>query len=333
MSTERELIDKWVKRNRKKALLQAVRFAVGAGRGSGLQSVKTDKGDDMQSAIVGNGDAEGGGGGSDDDDKANDDEKRLPDGWIREDSRSKPGKFVYIHSESGTRCGKRPTLSTERGLIDKWVKKRRESGRAEVDESDDSVSRASDLLSFKSDGDMGPTIAGIDDVEGGVAEASDDKKRLSDGWIRKDSRKKLGNFVYAHSESGTRSGKRPTLSTERGLIEMWMKKRRKSDRGEADESGEGFTAPSVPAAAEVHADRASLQQSMLEKAIQAIDNGRGRFLSNMVAGDSDSDSMGGYSEDPSVASEGADADQARQDAMLDNDSDSSSEAYSLEIAE
>ena len=268
-----------------------------------------------------------------DDDDASDDEKRLPDGWIREDSRSNPGKFVYVHSESGTRCGKRPTLSTERELIDKWVKKRRESGRAEVDESDDSVSRASDLLSFKSDGDMGPTIAGIDDVEGGVAEASDDKKRLSDGWIRKDSRKKLGNFVYAHSESGTRSGKRPTLSTERGLIEMWMKKRRKSDRGEADESGEGFTAPSVPAAAEVHADRASLQQSMLEKAIQAIDNGRGRFLSNMVAGDSDSDSMGGYSEDPSVASEGADADQARQDAMLDNDSDSSSEAYSLEIAE
>ena len=198
----------------------------------------------------------------------------------------------------------------------------RESGRAEVDESDDGVSTASDLLSFKSDGDMGPTIAGIDDVEGGVAEASDDKKRLSDGWIRKDSRKKLGNFVYAHSESGTRSGKRPTLSTERGLIEMWMKKRRKSDRGEADESGEGFTAPSVPTAAEVHADRASLQQSMLEKAIQAIDNGRGRFESNMVAGDSDSDSMGGYSEDPSVASKDADADQARQEAMLDNDSDS-----------
>ena len=188
-----------------------------------------------------------------DDDDASDDEKRLPDGWIREDSRSNPGKFVYVHSESGTRCGKRPTLSTERGLIDKWVKKRREGGRVEVDESgggsddndeasdqkrsDDGVSRASDLLSFKSDGDMGSTIAGIDDVDGGVADKASD------------------------------------------------------------------------------------------------DDSRGRFESNMVAGDSDSDSMGGYSEDPSVASEGADADQARQDAMLDNDSDSSSEAYSLEIAE
>ena len=46
-----------------------------------------------------------------DDDDASDDEKRLPDGWIREDSRSNPGKFVYVHSESGTRCGKRPTAA------------------------------------------------------------------------------------------------------------------------------------------------------------------------------------------------------------------------------
>ena len=40
-----------------------------------------------------------------DDDDASDDEKRLPDGWIREDSRSNPGKFVYVHSETALGVG------------------------------------------------------------------------------------------------------------------------------------------------------------------------------------------------------------------------------------
>ena len=57
------------------------------------------------------------------------DDDLLPDGWIKRESRKKPGIFAYIHSESGARSSRKPTASTEEKIIDKWAMKQRRKSK------------------------------------------------------------------------------------------------------------------------------------------------------------------------------------------------------------
>jgi hypothetical protein len=47
-------------------------------------------------------------------------ETELPEGWVQVYSHNTPGASVFVHSQSGTRSGTRPTRASEKDLIKMW---------------------------------------------------------------------------------------------------------------------------------------------------------------------------------------------------------------------
>ena len=48
----------------------------------------------------------------------------LPDGWIKRESRSKPGTHVFMHLETGARTNLQPTIDTQAVAIETWLSHR-----------------------------------------------------------------------------------------------------------------------------------------------------------------------------------------------------------------
>ena len=88
------------------------------------------------------------------------------------------------------------------------------------------------MVKAQQPGDYDVNNAADDDVNS----AADDDL-LPDGWIKRESCKKPGIFAYIHSESGARSSRKPTASTEEKIIDKWAMKQRRKSKGTSSAVG------------------------------------------------------------------------------------------------
>jgi len=127
----------------------------------------------------------------------------LPSGWIRTESRSRPGEVVYENTATGERQAWFPTeaVSAE------------DKKKAELAEKNRKA-----LLAFKS-----KTTA---------VKEEESKKPLPDGWRRVESRSRPGEFVYENTFSEERQAWFPDSPAEKPLPEGWRKVESRSYPGE-----------------------------------------------------------------------------------------------------
>lgn len=130
--------------------------------------------------------------------KADEASRPLPPGWIRGESRSRPGEVVYINEATGDRQAWFPEVSEE------------DLKKAEL-----KAKNAAALAARKK-----------------ASSAADAAKPLPEGWKRVESRSRPGEFVYENQYTEERQAWFPDGPAEKPLPPGWRKVESRSQPGE-----------------------------------------------------------------------------------------------------
>jgi len=126
----------------------------------------------------------------------------LPEGWIRSESRSRPGETVYENTVTGERQAWFPDAPAGGGGASAELKKKNAEALAK---------RKAALAAKKSE---------------------DESKPLPEGWKRVESRSRPGEFVYENTYTEERQAWFPDGPAEKPLPEGWRKVESRSYPGE-----------------------------------------------------------------------------------------------------
>jgi len=132
----------------------------------------------------------------------------LPDGWIRSESRSRPGEVVYENTVTGERQAWFPDAPAVQptGPIDPKKAELQAKNKAALD------ARKQQAAALKN--------------------SEDNKKTLPDGWKRVESRSRPGEFVYENMFTEERQAWFPEGPAEKPLPKGWRKVESRSYPGE-----------------------------------------------------------------------------------------------------
>lgn len=133
----------------------------------------------------------------------------LPEGWIRTESRSRPGEVVYENTVTGERQAwfpDGPAVAANTGPIDPKKAELMAKNKAALD------ARKNQMMKKKTDEDAA--------------------KKLPEGWRRVESRSRPGEFVYENINTEERQAWFPDAPAEKPLPAGWRKVESRSYPGE-----------------------------------------------------------------------------------------------------
>ena len=141
--------------------------------------------------------------------KTLDEESALPRGWMTQPSMSWPGRFRYVHYDTGLETHQRVTAQNQHAVLERLKQA--------------AMSAADITTDLREQAQAKPAGAGFPESKNTQPQPPRGDGVLPNGWRQVQSRTRPG-VTYEHIETGAWSSQAPTSSTEQSLIDSWRRR-------------------------------------------------------------------------------------------------------------